>query len=204
MVHLVMIRKIMRIVQNMKMKMTGKTIDWAAGVCFHFSRQSHPIHLYTVSEHSFPKFMLNISLKLTNVRIALVLRSKTIVETDPVLREAESESDCLADRSAAMDDQKVIRKELTLSKRAFAERYFLLIFLEWCRSIVCTRMYTRWQIPTDSMLSFSWILLVRSWRHRKKYTRNINKRWSTGLCYQFNQTNERMSRTTKGWISQRA
>lgn len=46
----------------------------------------------------------------SNARIVLVLRSKTIVETDPVLREAESESDCLADRAAAMDDQKVIKR----------------------------------------------------------------------------------------------
>lgn len=37
----------------------------------------------------------------------LVLRSKTIVESDPVLREAETESDCLADRAAALDEQKV-------------------------------------------------------------------------------------------------
>lgn len=36
-----------------------------------------------------------------------VLRSKTIVETDPVLREAETESDCMADRAAALDEQKV-------------------------------------------------------------------------------------------------
>lgn len=36
-----------------------------------------------------------------------MLRSKTIVETDPVLREAETESDCLADRAAALDEQKV-------------------------------------------------------------------------------------------------
>lgn len=36
-----------------------------------------------------------------------MLRSKTIVETDPVLREAETESDCLADRATALDEQKV-------------------------------------------------------------------------------------------------
>lgn len=36
-----------------------------------------------------------------------VLRSKTIVEADPVLREAETESDCQTDRAAALDEQKV-------------------------------------------------------------------------------------------------
>lgn len=36
----------------------------------------------------------------------IVIRPKTIVETDPVLRETESESDCLADRAAALDEQK--------------------------------------------------------------------------------------------------
>lgn len=36
-----------------------------------------------------------------------MLRSKTIMETDPVLREADTESDCLADRAAALDEQKV-------------------------------------------------------------------------------------------------
>lgn len=35
-----------------------------------------------------------------------MLRSKTIVDTDPVLREIESESDCLADRAVALDEQK--------------------------------------------------------------------------------------------------
>ncbi|XP_031620477.1 SPARC-related modular calcium-binding protein 1 isoform X2 [Contarinia nasturtii] len=35
-----------------------------------------------------------------------LLRSKTIVETDPVLREADTESDCLTDRAAALDEQK--------------------------------------------------------------------------------------------------
>lgn len=36
-----------------------------------------------------------------------MLRSKAIVENDPVLREAETESDCLSDRAAALDEQKV-------------------------------------------------------------------------------------------------
>lgn len=36
-----------------------------------------------------------------------VLRSKTNVENDPVLREADTESDCLADRAAALDEQRV-------------------------------------------------------------------------------------------------
>lgn len=35
-----------------------------------------------------------------------VLRSKTIVDSDPVLREPENESDCLADRAVALDEQK--------------------------------------------------------------------------------------------------
>lgn len=38
--------------------------------------------------------------------VYIVIRPKTIVETDPVLRETETESDCLADRSAALDEQK--------------------------------------------------------------------------------------------------
>lgn len=41
------------------------------------------------------------------LKMSLVLRSKTIVETDPVLREADTESDCLTDRAAALDEQKV-------------------------------------------------------------------------------------------------
>lgn len=36
-----------------------------------------------------------------------MLRSKTIKDADPVVREAESDSDCLADRAVALDDQKV-------------------------------------------------------------------------------------------------
>lgn len=36
-----------------------------------------------------------------------VLRSKAIVDSDAVLREAETESDCLSDRAAALDEQKV-------------------------------------------------------------------------------------------------
>lgn len=39
--------------------------------------------------------------------LSTVLRSKAIVETDPVLREAETESDCLVDRASALDEQKV-------------------------------------------------------------------------------------------------
>lgn len=31
------------------------------------------------------------------------------MENDPVLREADTESDCLADRAAALDEQKVKR-----------------------------------------------------------------------------------------------
>lgn len=34
------------------------------------------------------------------------MRSKTIVDTEPALREPESESDCLADRAVALDEQK--------------------------------------------------------------------------------------------------
>lgn len=41
-----------------------------------------------------------------NIFEYIVIRPKTIVETDPVLRETETESDCLADRSAALDEQK--------------------------------------------------------------------------------------------------
>lgn len=36
-----------------------------------------------------------------------MLRSKAIVDSDAVLREAETESDCLSDRAAALDEQKV-------------------------------------------------------------------------------------------------
>lgn len=36
-----------------------------------------------------------------------MLRSKTIKDADPVVRETESDSDCLADRAVALDDQKV-------------------------------------------------------------------------------------------------
>ncbi len=36
-----------------------------------------------------------------------VLRSKTIKDADPIVRETESDSDCLADRAVALDDQKV-------------------------------------------------------------------------------------------------
>lgn len=40
-----------------------------------------------------------------------MLRSKTIKDADPVVRETESDSDCLADRAVALDDQKVRRDE---------------------------------------------------------------------------------------------
>lgn len=40
-----------------------------------------------------------------------MLRSKTIKDADPVVRETESDSDCLADRAVALDDQKVSQKK---------------------------------------------------------------------------------------------
>lgn len=39
-----------------------------------------------------------------------LLRQKTIVESDPVLRESESDSDCLADRATALDDQNIFQQ----------------------------------------------------------------------------------------------
>lgn len=49
-----------------------------------------------------------------------VLRSKTIKDADPVVRETESDSDCLADRRQSLDDQKVIIRE------HFKNRLFLM------------------------------------------------------------------------------
>lgn len=54
----------------------------------------------------FHEFLEWFSIDIYFLPYTLVLRSKTIVDTDPVLREIESESDCLADRAVALDEQK--------------------------------------------------------------------------------------------------
>lgn len=48
-----------------------------------------------------------INFLLFSLFIVSVLRSKTVADGDPVLRETETESDCLTDRAAALDEQKV-------------------------------------------------------------------------------------------------
>lgn len=84
-----------------------------------------------------------------------MLRSKTIVENDPVLREADTESDCLADRAAALDEQKVNEQfdKFQLfhewhafvhifvrlhTKLWFFSYFFHRVKIEWSGSMVCT------------------------------------------------------------------
>lgn len=76
---------------------------------FHFSLRWHRIHQFIVSKilQLFSFSNLTIWNEPHSSFSKTVLRSKTIVETDPVLREAETESDCMADRAAALDEQKV-------------------------------------------------------------------------------------------------
>lgn len=57
-----------------------------------------------------------------------VLRSKTIKDADPVVRETESDSDCLADRAVALDDQKVIIRPREL---IHFSQYSCVIINEW-------------------------------------------------------------------------
>lgn len=69
--------------------------------------------------------------KLTVVfEFETVLRAKTNVENDLVLREADTESDCLADRAAALDEQKVNNKLIHMDFCAFhiSHTYFACFF----------------------------------------------------------------------------
>lgn len=139
--------------------------------------------------------------RLLTITLCAVLRSKAILETDPVLRETETESDCLADRAAALDEQKVcpshrlIIKEQTISWNFFAE---------WSSSVVCARMHDWRPLSTDPVLWLCRLLLVRARRHRQEYTWHINKRRPTGLCNKLVAADEGLSRTTKTRIPQRA
>lgn len=54
-----------------------------------------------------------------------MLRSKTIKDADPVVRETESDSDCLADRAVALDDQKVSKVHCEFSRYTACRRYFI-------------------------------------------------------------------------------
>lgn len=81
-----------------------------------------------------------------------------MVESDPVLREAETESDCLADRAAALDEQKVwtnngprcICRFCSTSKRKWIRFHlmtYLSLSLSLCPKFIPQNGEEAWYVP---------------------------------------------------------
>lgn len=100
-----------------------------------------------------------------------VLRSKTIIESDSVLRESETDSDCRSDRAAALDEQKVL--SLELHRLADSEQSDFLS--ERLRGHLRPRVHRRRPLPASAVLPVGGLLLVRERGHGQEHPGHLGE-----------------------------
>lgn len=150
----------------------------------HFSLQSHHIHQFIVCFFFFwIKFIFVFSPSEWNVReyqfeIMIFVYSAAIENNRGNWSGATWSRNWiwLPGRSSGCSGWTKSMRDGCLSTEIIEllQSFDFVVVVEWCTSLVCAGMHIRWPVSTDSMLSFSWLLLVCSWRYWQKHTGHID------------------------------